>query len=236
MNLLNVAWVDVQARLKETDLAIIPVGAVEVYGPHLPQGADGIVSLALAEAAAQELGCLVTPLVPVGWSQSLASFPGTLNVRPESLKMYLQDMAESLIAMGVRRLFFVNGHLGNVAPIQQIAEDLIARHGVKVAQIDLWRFIQPNTKDIWQTDMPYGHAGESMTAFLLYLTPHLVKMERATATPAPKNPFPDVIQHKPYRDYTDSGLLGDGRKGTREQGEAAFKRCKDRLVAFLRQF
>ena len=71
-------WVDFDALRKETDLVLMPFGAVEVYGPHLPMGADGISTSALAERVAAEETAFVAPLIPVGYSKALADFPGTL--------------------------------------------------------------------------------------------------------------------------------------------------------------
>jgi creatinine amidohydrolase len=78
-------WVDFDAMRDEIDTVLIPLGAVEVYGPHLPMGADGIATSALARLIAEEYPAFVAPLIPIGFSEALAEFPGTLSVRPESL-------------------------------------------------------------------------------------------------------------------------------------------------------
>ena len=101
-------WVDFDALRKETDLVLMPFGAVEVYGPHLPMGADGIATSALAERVAAEEPAFVAPLIPVGYSKALADFPGTLNVRPSSLTAYARDVAESYIGWGCKRILFSN--------------------------------------------------------------------------------------------------------------------------------
>jgi creatinine amidohydrolase len=68
-------WVDFDALRAETDLALIPLGAVEVYGPHLPLGADGIATTALAARVAERVPAFVAPLIPVGYSAALDDFP-----------------------------------------------------------------------------------------------------------------------------------------------------------------
>lgn len=236
MNLLNATWVDVARRLESGKLAIIPVGAVEVYGPHLPQGTDGIVALALAEAVSRDVECLVSPLIPVGWSEPWSGFPGTLSVRPESLKAYLSDIVESLLAMGVAQIVILNGHLGNVAVIQEIAQEFGSRRRVRVAQVDLWRFIQPHVRDLMEGEFPFGHASESMTSVMLYLAPGSVSMDRAPNSPVPKDRFPGILRPTPYREATATGALGDATKGTKEKGEAIFSRARDLLIEFLKEF
>lgn len=231
--LAHLSWQDIDTLRQETDLAIIPLGAVEVYGLHLPNGADGIVAQALARALAERVPAAVAPLIPVGESKALSEFPGTLWVSAESLKAYVGDVAESLIHWGFRRLLFINSHLGNVVPLGQLALDLQDKHDVVCAQVDVWRFIQPLTEDLWESEAPHGHASEAGTSLLLHLEPELVIQERAVHTPFPANEFPEFIRYDSYRSKTETGTLGDGTLGTAEKGAEAFKRAVDRLVGFV---
>ena len=89
MNLQELSWTRAEQALAKTSLALVPVGAVEVDGPHLPQGPDGVVAQEIAKRLAQRVDAVVTPLVPIGCSQALMSFPGTLTVLSASLKAYL---------------------------------------------------------------------------------------------------------------------------------------------------
>lgn len=230
----KMTWQELDALRNKTDLAILPSGAVEVYGQHLPMGSDGIAALALAQALAAEVPAAITPLVPVGESSALNSFPGTLWVSAETLKAYINDIAQSVIHWGFRRLLFINSHAGNVATISQVARDLQVQHGVVCAQVDTWRFIQPFTKDMWESDLPHGHASEAGTSMLLHVAPELVKMDRAARTPLPPNEFPEFVRYRAYRvEVTDTGTVGDGTLGSTEKGAELFKRSVDRLVAFV---
>lgn len=230
--LAHLTWQDIDALRQKTDLAIIPLGAVEVYGPHLPNGADGIVAQALARALAERVPAAVAPLIPVGESKALSDFPGTLWVSAESLKAYTGDVAESLIHWGFRRLLFINSHLGNVAPLSQLALDLQDKHGVVCAQIDVWRFIQPLTDDLWESEAPHAHASEAGTSILLHLVPELVT-EGAVHTPIPAEEFPEIIRYESYRSKTETGTLGDATLGSAEKGAEAFNRALERLVEFV---
>ncbi len=232
--LAHMTWLQIDALRKKTDLAIIPAGAVEVYGQHLPNGSDGIVALALARALAERVPAAIAPLVPVGESKSLNAFPGTLWVSAESLKAYIGDIARSLIHWGFRRLLFINSHLGNVAPISQLARQLQEECKVICAQVDTWRFIQPLTEDLWESDLPHGHASEAGTSMLLHVAPELVQMEKAVHTPGTPKAYPEFIVYRPFTETTDTGDLGDGTAGTAEKGEKAFKRAVERMVAFVK--
>lgn len=228
-------WVDYAELQGATDLVLIPFGAVEVYGPHLPLGADGIATAALARGIAERVPALIAPLIPVGYSKSLQSFPGTLSVRPASLVAYARDVAESFILWGCRRILWINGHAGNVPYLNELSAELEERHGVRCAQIDWWRFIQPLVKDLETAEfLPHGHASEFGTSVMLHLVPEHVKMDRAvkTANQAPDQ-FPDFLRTRSYRDMSPTGVLGDGTLGTAEKGAETMRRAIDRAVAFL---
>jgi creatinine amidohydrolase len=228
-------WVDFEAFQEQTDLVLIPFGAVEVYGPHLPLGADGIATTALAEGVAEQVPAFVAPLIPIGFSESLAEFPGTLSVQPESLIAYARDVTESFIRWGCRRIVFVNGHAGNVPYLNELARQLEEEYEVRCAQIDWWRFIPSLVEDLVESDiLPHGHASEFGTSVMLHLVPDAVKMERAVRTePALKEEFPDFLRPKSYRELSATGLLGDGRCGTAEKGAETMRRAVARTVAFL---
>ncbi len=228
-------WVDFDARRAETDLVLMPLGAVEVYGPHLPMGADGIATTALAERVAERVPAFVAPLIPVGFSEALSEFPGTLSVRPESLLAYTRDIAESFIRWGSRRILFINGHAGNVPYLNDLAQQLEREHGVRCAQIDWWRFIQPLVDDLVESDLlPHGHASEFGTSVMLHLVPEHVRPERAVRTaPAGEPTFPDVLRPASYRAQTATGVLGDATMGAREKGAEVLRRAVERTVEFV---
>lgn len=229
-------WVDFDALRNETDLVLMPFGAVEVYGPHLPMGADGISTMALAERVAAEEKAFVAPLIPIGYSKALMDFPGTLNVRPSSLVEYARDLAESYIGWGCKRILFINGHAGNVPYLAELATQLEEQHGVRVAQIDWWRFIQPLVEDMVEADfLPHGHASEFGTSVMLHLAGEHVKMDRAVRTePKSSNEYPDFIRPRKYGDATDTGVVGDGTLGTEEKGAETVRRAVARTLEFIR--
>lgn len=228
-------WVDYDEQQKKTDLVLIPFGAVEVYGPHLPLGADGIATTALCQRIAEQVPALIAPLIPVGYSKNLQDFPGTLSVRPSSLVAYARDVAESFIMWGCKRILWVNGHAGNVPFLNELSGQLEDEHGVRCAQIDWWRFIQPLVEDMVTAEfLPHGHASEFGTSVMLHLVPEHVKMDRAikTANQSPDE-WPDFLRTRSYRGMTPTGVLGDGTLGTPEKGEETMRRATDRAVAFL---
>ena len=228
-------WVDFDDQRSQMELVLIPLVTVEVYGPHLPMGADGIATTALALKVAEQVPAFVSPLIPVGFSEALSEFPGTLSVRPSSLIAYTRDVAESFVRWGARRILFVNGHAGNVPYLNELAMDLEQTHSIRCAQIDWWRFIQSLTEDLVESDLlPHGHASEFGTSVMMHLVPEHVRLDRLTRTePAEKNDFPDFLRPTSYRRQTSTGVLGDAHTGTADKGAEVMRRAVARTVEFI---
>jgi creatinine amidohydrolase len=238
--LQEMSWVQAEKALAATTFAIVPVGAVEVYGPHLPMGSDGLVALEASRRLADRTGAVVAPLVPIGCSQSLMSFPGTLSVEPESLKMYLRDVCSSLVFYGIKRILFMNGHAGNVTLIGELCREFGAK-GIQCAQVDWWRAIGRVAVGIADTgDVAVGHAGENCTSVVMAVRPDLVDMSLATKEKANSGlvgKYPEIMQYdRPYREITSSGMTGDATTATNEKGEAMIGRFLDKAEAFLKEW
>jgi creatinine amidohydrolase len=237
MELMNHPWVDFDALRNETDLAIVPTGAVEVYGEHLPTGTDTIVVAHVARRVGDALGAAVLPTLPVGFSRSLGDFPGTLTISPATLVDYLRESAESVIAWGFKRILFINSHRGNIGPIGEVAMALQDRHGVRCAQVFWWDYVAGLATDLVDT-APYanGHAAEIGTSIMLALQPDLVVRDRIRdQTPTAPVPFADIIQYKGMRARTDSGVVGNPATATAEKGAEMVRRAVERIVDFVRQ-
>lgn len=230
------SWEEFDARRKETDLVIVPSGAVEVYGPHLPLGSDIIVAEGVSRLLSEKVPSIVAPSVEVGDSTALDAFPGTLVVRPENLKAVYEDICRSFVGWGFKHFFFVNTHVGNVAPINQLSESLQREHGVKCAAIDWWRFVQPLSEGVVETGSPHGHASETGTSVLLHLAEGTVNMKKAPVVEARyEDRYPDIHKYPPFDAFTPNGTIGDGTAGSTEKGRVIVERAVDRMAEFLRE-
>src|SRR5690349_5291821 len=118
-------------------LVILPVGATEQHGPHLPVGVDSYtvthIARAAATSAASHIPLLVTPTLPFGSSHHHLPFGGTLSLSTETYYRVLVDLLESLIVGGFRRIFVLNGHGGNNELIQLAVRDLALKHSAHLA-------------------------------------------------------------------------------------------------------
>ena len=149
------------ARMKECPTVIIPTGACEIYGPHLPMGTDLIVAKRIAELVAEKTGALIAPTIEAGESSALQAFSCTFPMPRKILEDYLDFLVGKLIQDGARNLVFLTGHAGNVDTASYIGKKYLAQHpDLKMVQIDWWRFANANSGEIFQFkgQMAHGHA------------------------------------------------------------------------------
>jgi len=231
------SWTEFDERRKETDTVIIPSGAEEIYGPHLPLGSDIIVAEKIAMLVAEKVNAVVGPFLEVGQSNVLFGMPGTIYAKPENLKAIYRDICESFIKWGFKNIFLVNTHLGNTFPLNELLEDLQLEYGVKCGLIGWWQYIQSFTADVYTTPHPHGHASEAGTSVMMYLAPEYVKMEKAVKTESKfKDEFPNIHKYIPFEDLSDTGTIGDPLAATVEKGKITVERGVDEISDFIRKY
>ncbi len=229
-------WMEFAERKKTTDTLIIPSGAVEVYGPHLPLGTDILVAEKIACLVAEKAGALVSPFLEVGNSHPLYTFPGTVYCRPESLKAVYRDICESYIHWGFKRLLILNTHRNNAFPLDDLMMDLQDEYGVKCASVPWWQFLPSITSDIYESEIPQNHASESATSVMLYLMPELVRNDKRMSVPVKeKDKYPGIVKYPYYKDLTDYGTLGDALCASEEKGRVTVERAVDTIVSFIKE-
>jgi len=216
------------------DKAALPLGATEYHGPHLPYGADTIAAGTLAQAFAEAFGrTIVLPPMPFGVSHHHLAFPWTLSVRPRTLALVVEDVCESLLHHGIRKLLVVSAHDGNVPAAHAAARRLSQDHGLSVAIFTGWqeksRRLLAGTHDI-----DLDHAGQSETSLMLYAAPDLVHADLASRRLNESFDDPvDVIGS--YQDVASAGYSGNAPAATREQGAAVVSALVRFVVPFLRR-
>lgn len=237
MYMMEKPWVDFDAIRQSTDLLIVPTGAVEVYGQHLPAGTDTIVITHVARLVGEQLGAPVLPTLPVGFSRSLGDFPGTLNISTKTFMAYVQESTESAISWGFKRVLFLNSHRGNVGPIGEVAMELQDKHGVRCAQVFWWDYVAALVKDVVETGgHANGHASEIGTSIMMHLEPDFVVRDRIKdQTPTSGVPFADITQYKGMHARSEAGVMGNPEVATPEKGAEMIKRGVDRIVAFVKE-
>lgn len=227
-------------KKKTCDTVIIPVGATEVYGPHMPMGSDIIVARAVAERVAEKVNAMVGPSLEIGESYSLTKYPGTMYLKVSTWTAVFQDFMDNLIRLGFKNFMIINGHAGNTPIIGQVCRPLERDLGIKTAQVDWWRFTHKAALGVCENEgwMCHGHASECGTSVMLYLHPEYVDMSKAACvTPKEGEKFgeyDDFIEYTVFNETTESGILGDATIASAEKGERIFTKAVDRIVEFMK--
>jgi creatinine amidohydrolase len=235
-----------QAREDAKGVVIIPIGAVEVHGPHLPVGTDSIETYEIGLRAAEKAGVVITPLVWLGNSRSFMDFPGTISVEPETLMSYVRDIAWSLIQQGFDKLVLLDGHGGNYGILDLLIEEIHLETEALICHVRAWELATvPKPEGVPDYD---GHGGSSETAVMRFLTPEDVD-EPAFVDSAPEIeiteygsvfPSPSGMYSKgpavfplSMGEMVEHGHHGDPEWGSPERGEALMHVKVEALIDFL---
>lgn len=230
----KMTWMEFDARRQKTKTLIVPSGAVEVYGPHLPLGTDILVAEAIACRVAERTGALVAPWLEVGQSHPLYAFPGTVYCRPETVKAVYRDICESYIKWGFQNILILNTHRNNEFPLDDLMMDLQDEYGVRCAAVPWWQYLPTVTDGIYESKNPQNHASESGTSVMLYLMPEYVRIDKRMNV-REKEPLshPGIIRYPSYDELTDYGTIGDALAATAEKGRLTVERAVDDITAFV---
>jgi creatinine amidohydrolase len=154
------------------DTVLIPVGTIEAHG-ITPLGTDVIIPEAMAERIAPDIDAMIAPAVPYGITRGLVGHPGTIRIRPETFKAYIEDILESLAAAGLRNLVVLNGHGGQTAELKDALFEAGRRSGARTLLIEWWYDIDEIREE--KLERTGGHAGADETACVMAVEPSLVK-------------------------------------------------------------
>jgi creatinine amidohydrolase len=198
--LADMTWEEVRDLDVARTVAILPVGATEAHGPHLPLATDVVISEAMAEAGSEALAARGVPAVilpPLAYTAApfAAEFPGTLHVSPEAVTALIRDIARSLGRQGFRTLAIANTHLdpAHLASIA-VAVEVSAREGLP-------RIVAPDlTRNPWASRLGEEfrtgacHAGRYETSVLMSARVDLVREKTRRELPANPASLSDAIR------------------------------------------
>lgn len=245
---LPARWAEVPrtafAALPAHAVAVLPLGATEQHGDHLPTGVDTLLTEAVLDRALRLLPhgapVLALPILSVTKSNEHAAWPGVLALSAGTLMSVLHDMAASVAQAGVRRLVLLNGHGGNGALLEVAARDIRAAHGLVTAHASWFAFadLAPWPAEALAHDL---HAGDLETSAMLAVRPDLVDMGRAQAgRVAPLGEGFGLSG--PLRpgwlvpDLAPGGVMGDATAATAAKGQALVDSAARGLARALAAF
>lgn len=235
-------WPEIEARLARSKAIVIPIGSNEQHGPTGLLGTDWLCPEIIAHAAHESGDLLIGPTFAVGMAQHHLGFPGTISLRPSTMMATIVDWTASLSAHGFERIYWLNGHGGNVATIEAAFSEIYAQasfarqpRGFALKLRNWWDL--PGVHALCTRLFPVGHGGHatpSEIAVTQFAYPQAVK----SAAYAPK-----IAGSGPIREATDFRTRHpDGRMGsdpalaTPELGAEIVKASVKALIEDVRNF
>ena len=245
-------WVDYTSEAfsrlpHERLIAVLPLGAVEQHGPHLPLSVDARVAEALArkvaEALPEESPAIFLPTQAVAKSNEHQRYPGTLTLSAGTVLAAWCEIGACVARAGVRKMVLLNAHGGNVPVMDIVARELRVRHEMLVVCVNWWGLGLP--EGMYSPDeLRHGvHAGEMETSVVLALDPDNVDMGKARDFRSHGRDWEAGARHislaqgaRPawqIQDLNPSGACGNAASATLAKGEATLAFVVERLVEVL---
>lgn len=253
MNWEELSWPQFHEINKDLPV-VVPLGACEQHGPHLPVFVDTIQVSQIARRVESQLAndILLTPTMWIGSSHHHKDFSGTISMVPSVFGQVVQEIARSIIRAGFRRVFFLNGHGGNVAPAQSALTELVATDDrasdTHLALASWWLVAaeEIQSQKIGLNQPVVSHACAFETSLMLALRPDLVDLSKLPPKRSPvlhntwfhseDDSSQRVSVFKRFHRFTPDGAMGQPQEATADHGTAILKAVVEQTVAFLRDF
>lgn len=251
----KLTWPEINDAIDLGKVCIIPCGAVEQHGPHLPLDVDLICPTSIALGAGKNTpeNILVLPIVSYGYTGHVMDFPGTINNDYEHFMNHVLDITRSLAYHGFKKIILLNGHGSNMPNLNLVARRTNLETDAECILTGWWEMLTVD-KDFlpsWrESKFPGGcaHAGELETSLYLYLDEDNVRKDKIkngdVSFNEENNPFNfvDLFQQGPATivswtsSYSDSGVLGEAELATVEKGERVYNEAVKQLSILCKWF
>ncbi|MBX2856137.1 MAG: creatininase [Rhodobacteraceae bacterium] len=248
----EMTWVELEAKAKALHgppIVILPTGALEQHGPHLPLGTDAMMPRFLAERIAPEIGGLVAPTLSYGFKSQPKSgggnhFPGCVSLDASTYIALVKDVICDLARHGLSRITLFDGHMENQWFLTEAA-DLALRAlkaegvaDVKIVKLGYWTYLTKATEDVlfpegllsWELE----HAAVMETSVMLHLAPELVRQDLIPDGPPAAFPLYDVYPVD-TRPIPETGVLSSAKSASAEKGRAVVAQVVPDIAAALRE-
>ena len=245
VRLAHMNYDEVAAAIAAERLAIVPTGATESHGPHMPCDTDTHQAEYMAIELARRVGAVVAPAVPYAVSKTFEHFPGTISLSIPTYQEMLYEIGSALIRQGFKKLLLLNGNrpngTSNDAVARRLIDDLDDRD-ITVTAVSYWEPGAAAVHALRSSDVGgMGHGGEFETSFQLATRPELVRMDRLEGVYAPLVGWDLVAPVMPARTYrkrptpatNHASIFGDPHKASAQSGRAFIAAAVDALVDMI---
>ncbi len=232
----EMSWPEFEIAVRETNFAILPVGAIEQHGPHLPMNTDTIIAEYMGEKLACATGGILLQSLAYTPSFSLRLYPGTVRVSDSTLSTEIQEIAESLFLHGIKNIYVFVAHLGAAAACQAAERELISNE----SQGRLVNLVLPGYTEALEKyciskrwHKTYVHAEEYETSAVLAIRPDLVDMTKAVSEYPPVDPLFGAITI-PWNEFCKSGVIGDATVATADTGQKMLEHIFNKSLELIK--
>jgi creatinine amidohydrolase len=239
-------WEEVGAYLARSTGIIVPIGSTEQHGPNGLIGTDAICAEVFAKAVGEAADALVAPTINVGMAQHHMAFPGSMTLRPATLIAVLRDTVDSLARHGFERVFFINGHGGNIATVNAAFSEIYAGAslnpasqngtGVRCVLRNWWDAPSARriSRELFGAEEG-SHATPSEVSVTYHAYPEAVKSVAAMSPRvAPSGGFADAADYR--RRYPDGRIGSNPALATAAHGRTIMDAVVPELAGMYRDF
>jgi creatinine amidohydrolase len=251
----KLTWPEINEAVDMQKVCILPCGAVEQHGPHLPLDVDLVCPGGIAHGVGRQMAdrILVLPTLAYGYTGHVMDFPGTINTHYETFIRQVLDVTQSLAYHGFKKIILLNGHGSNMPNLDLAARRTNLETDAECVLIAWWNLLTVDKEFLpsWrESKFPGGcsHACELETSLYLYLAEEDVRKDKIQSGTISfndeDNPFNwvDLFAAGPATvvswtsSYSETGVLGDAEKATKEKGERAYNEAVKQLGRFVEYF
>jgi len=243
--LAKMTWPEVEEILKETDIALVPVGSTEQHGPALPVDNDAYIATELTLRVAEKIWSkkkvVVAPTISFGYSPHHMDFKGTITLSESTLANVIVDICKSLAHHGFKKIILCNGHGGNETAISNALHAMSGVIDAKVFVVDWWSMGADKIREV--ATPPVYHACDMETSLAWYLDQRVLddkRIDEPGRSIVPGFIEADMLAPPPrastsyvMKDVTDSGVVGYSTKATKEKGKLVADVVLERLEEFI---
>ena len=251
----KLTWPEINDAIELGKVCVLPCGAVEQHGHHLPLDVDLVCPGGIAKGAGQALPekILVLPTICYGYTGHVMDFPGTINSNYTTFMEHVLDVTRSLAYHGFKKIILLNGHGSNMPNLDLVARRTNLETDAECLVIAWWNLLTVDKKFLpsWrESKFPGGcaHACELETSLYLYLDEENVRKDKIKSGVISFNEeesafnWCDLFASGPATvvswtsSYTGTGVLGEAELATKEKGRRAYVEAVRQLCNFIDYF
>ena len=241
----RLTWEEMNEAIAMQKVVILPTGATEQHGRHLPLEVDAFLSEAICLEAGRRAPDRVLVLPPISYGLNLhhIDFPGTIHIEPEVFIAFCLNVTKSVAYHGFRKILIVNGHGSNTPLVDLIARKTVLSTDSLCAAANYFSLAMEAFKKVKDTPV-MAHADEFETSLYLYLAPERVQMDKVAKADDVMGKYmsSDSTYNYPVRfsdfwgRWTKSGVHGDATTATAKKGEIIFEAAVSGLVEVVEEW